>query len=62
MTIVRPFLFLAAGFATLFLLAESLGLMHVVDDMFSAPKTMVAFVAFCVAIVAMLSKLSNRVP
>jgi hypothetical protein len=62
MTIVRPFLVAAAGFAALLFLAEAFDLMRLVDDVFSAPKTMVSFVAFCVCVVAILSKLDNRVP
>jgi hypothetical protein len=62
MTIVRPFLVLVAGFAVLFFLAESLDLMRLVDGVFSAPKTMMAFVGFCVCVVAILAKLNSRVP
>ncbi len=62
MTIVRPFLVLAAGLGTLIFLAEALDLTRLVDDLTSAPKVMMAFVGFCVGVVAILAKLNSRVP
>ena len=58
--IVRPFFVVAAGFAALLLLANSLDVARIVDDVTSLPKIMMVFVGFCLCVVAMLARLSRN--